>query len=349
MKRVLQILTLLMALVLAACGTPSGGDGTAATPTSGTAGGGGGSTTYVVGVVQQTTHPALDAARKGIEDAFKDSGLNVELAAKNANNDQATLTSIIDGFRDQKVDLVIAIGTLPLQAAFNGLQGSGIPIVFNTVTDPYQAGAAKSETEHPGVTGIQALPPVTDAFDLILEIQPDAKKVGIIWTSTEKNSEVATGIARKHAEGKGIEFIEATVTKADEVLGATEKLAGQDVDAIFISTDSTVVSALESVVKVANENQILLVCNDPASARRGCTAALGLDYYDNGYDSTMEFAIPILKGEATADSLPIRKQEKKNIALNLEAAQHQGVSIPDALKSRADQDKIYDKIVPKTN
>ncbi|GIV96565.1 MAG: ABC transporter substrate-binding protein [Herpetosiphonaceae bacterium] len=349
MKRVLQILTLLMALVLAACGTPSGGGGTAATPTSGTAGGGGGSTTYVVGVVQQTTHPALDAARKGIEDAFKDSGLNVELAAKNANNDQATLTSIIDGFRDQKVDLVIAIGTLPLQATFNGLQGSGIPIVFNTVTDPYQAGAAKSETEHPGVTGIQALPPVTDAFDLILEIQPDAKKVGIIWTSTEKNSEVATGIARKHAEGKGIEFIEATVTKADEVLGAAEKLAGQDVDAIFISTDSTVVSALESVVKVANENQILLVCNDPASARRGCTAALGLDYYDNGYDSTMEFAIPILKGEATADSLPIRKQEKKNIALNLEAAQHQGVSIPDALKSRADQDKIYDKIVPKTN
>ncbi len=188
-----------------------------------------------------------------------------------------TLTTIAEGFRDQKVDIVIAIGTQPLQTAYQVLKDTGIPIVFNSVTDPYQAGVAKSETDHPGLTGVQALPPVTQAFDLIFAVKPDAKKVGIIWTSSEKNSEVATGIAREYAKSKGVEFIERQVTKADEVLSAAEALAAEQVDAIFLSTDSTVVSALESVVKVAGESKILLACNDPASAKRGCATALGLE------------------------------------------------------------------------
>jgi putative ABC transport system substrate-binding protein len=290
------------------------------------------------------THPALDAARKGAEDAFKASGLNVEINAKNAQNDAATLATITDGFRDQKVDLVVAIGTQPAQAAFKSLQGSGIPIVFNTITDPYKAGVAKSESEHPGVTGIQALPPVGAGFDMILKLKPETKKVGNIWTSNEKNSEVATGIAREYAKSKGIEFVERQVTKADEVLQAAESLAAEKVDAIFISTDSTVVSALESVVKVANENDIGLFCNDPASAERGCVTGLGLDYYDNGYISITEMGVPILKG-AKADDIPIKKQEKQIIAVNTAAAKEQGLTISDEVAKMAT--KTFDAIKPK--
>ena len=119
--------------------------------------------------------------------------------AKNAQNDPAALTSILDGFRDAKVDLVVAVGTPPAQQAFKTLQGTGIPIVFNTVTNPYAAGFATSETEHPGITGAQALPPVTAAFDMILKFKADAQKVGMVWTSSEKNSEYATGLARDYA------------------------------------------------------------------------------------------------------------------------------------------------------
>jgi putative ABC transport system substrate-binding protein len=294
--------------------------------------------------MQQISHPALDAAREGVKKAFAASGLKIDVIEKNAQNDVPALTTIAEGFRDQKVDLVVAVGTLPLQSAYNVLKDSGIPIVFNAVTDPYKAGVAKSETEHPGVTGVQALPPVPQAFDLIFTLRPDVKKVGNIWTSTEKNSEVATGLARDYAKTKGVEFVERQVTKADEVLSAAESLAGEGVTALFISTDSTVVSTLESVVKVANENKIALVCNDPSSAMRGCAAALGLDYSDNGAQSAA-MALAILKGEQTADQLAIKRQENNIIALNTAAAQQQGVTIPDSLASAAKQ--TYDAITPK--
>jgi putative ABC transport system substrate-binding protein len=339
MRTLFRTLPLLFAIALASCGTAPAGGGAA--PTSGTSAG----KSYKVGIVQQVSHPALDGARDGVKKAFSESGLQVELIEKNAQNDVPTLTTIAEGFRDQKVDMVIAIGTLPLQTAYKVLKDSNIPIVFNSVTDPYQAGVAKSETDHAGVTGVQALPPVAQAFDLILAVKPDAKRVGIIWTSTEKNSEVATGIARDYAKTKGIEFVEKQVTKADEVLAAAEALANEKVDAIFISTDSTVVSALESVVKVAGESKIPLVCNDPSSASRGCVAALGLDYPDNGYQSVTNMALPILKGEKKADQIAIIKQKNNIVAINTAAAQQQGVTLPDSIKSQAMQ--TFDTITPK--
>lgn len=350
MRRLVVLIVMLS--LLAACGAPgatgtgdtTAGTGAASAAGSGAAGATAGSRTYRVGIIQQISHPALDAARKGIEDALKESGLAIEIDAKNPQGDVATLATMTDAFRDQKVDLVFAIGTQPAQAALKSLQGSNIPIVFNALTDPYKAGVAKSETEHPGITGIQALPPVSDAFDLMLKIDPAIKKVGNIWTSNEKNSEVATGIAREYAKSKGIEFVERQVTKADEVLAAAESLAGDKVDAIFISTDSTVVSALEAVVKVANENAIGLFCNDPASAERGCATGLGLDYYDNGYNSAKELGLPILNG-TSVDTLPIKKQEKKLIALNTAAAQQQGVQFPTDVTQSAS--KTYDAITPK--
>jgi putative ABC transport system ATP-binding protein len=115
--------------------------------------------------------------------------------------------------------------------------------------------------------------------------------------------------------------------------------------ALSISTDSTVVSALESVVKVAGESKIPLVCNDPSSASRGCVAALGLDYPDNGYQSVVGMAAPILKGEKKADAIPIVKQKNNIVAINTAAAQPQGVVIPDSVKSQAKQ--TFDTITPK--
>jgi putative tryptophan/tyrosine transport system substrate-binding protein len=341
-------LLIVLSLGLAACGqAPSAGSATSAPaadqPTSVPAAGGDAGKTFKVGIMQQITHPALDAAREGAKKALTESGLKIEVIEKNAQNDVPALTTIAEGFRDQQVDLVITIGTLPLQSAYKVLKDSRIPIVFNAVTDPYKAGVAASETEHPGVTGVQALPPVPQAFDLITTLKPGAKKVGNIWTSTEKNSEVATTIARDYAKTKGIEFVERQVTKADEVLAAAESLASENVDAIFISTDSTVVSTLESVIKVANENKIPLVCNDPASAKRGCAAALGLDYSDNGHQSGA-LAIQILKGEKTADQIQITKQLNNIIALNSAAAQQQGVTFPESLKSSAAQ--TYDTMTP---
>lgn len=306
--------------------------------------GGNATKTYRVGIMQQTTHPAVDAARDGIKQAFADAGLQVTFSEKNAQNDVPALKTIAQGFRDEKVDMVISIGTLPTQAAYEILKESGIPLVFTAVVDPYQAGVARSETDHPGIAGIQALPPVTEAFDLIPKIKLNAKRVGTIWTPAEKNSEVFTQIARDHAQSMNMEFIERQVTKADEVADAAKALADSRVDAIFIGTDSTVVSELGAIVKIAIERKIALVCADPASAARGCTVALGLDYFENGYQSAKQMAIPILKGEQTTDAIPIGRATTTMIAINAEATQVQGVILPDDVRLRAKQ--VFDTIAP---
>lgn len=336
-----RFLCLCVFVLLAACGAPATSNPSAQTIAESNAGSG---TAFKVGLIQQVSHPALDSARKGIEDALNDSGLSITLDEKNPQGDVATMATMTDAFRDQKVDLVFVIGTQPAQAALKSLQGSGIPIVFTALADPYKAGIATSPTDHPGITGIQALPPVADAIDFMLTINPGIKKLGNIWTSNEKNSEVATGIARDYAVSKGIEFVERQVTKADEVLAAAESLAGENVDAIFISQDSTVVSALESVVKVANESGIGLFCNDPDSARRGCATGLGLDAYDYGYNSAKEMGIKILKG-ANVDELPIQNNVKKITAINTAAAKLQGLTIPEDVRASATQ--VYDAITSK--
>src|SRR5262252_6981731 len=175
----------------------------------------------VIGMVQQVTHPALDASVRGMLDVLKEHGFEdgkqIKLDRQNAQNDLPTLAAIAKKFKDEKVDYVVAIGTLPLQNVWAVFKGTPTPVVFNAVTDPYAAGVAKSATDKgDNLTGIQASPPVAEALQLVLEVLPRAQKVGMIWTATEKNSEIATGRAREAAKALHVTLEEATISKADE-------------------------------------------------------------------------------------------------------------------------------------
>lgn len=293
-----------------------------------------------VGLMQLTTHPALDAGREGALQALADAGFvegeNLTLIMQNAEGDIATLTTIAQSFVDQGVDLIIATSTPAAQAAFNVIQELGEPIVvYNVVTDPFAAGLATSPDDHPDwIVGTQALPPVETAMNTMMEIVPEAETVGIIWNPAEKNSEVATGIARQVAESLGIELIEANISDSSEIQTAAESLVAQNIDAFFISTDSTVVSGFEALARVANENQIPLFANDPASAPRGAVAAVGVDYFQDGYDSGA-IAAAILKGEAVPDDFTVERQSASILAINYDAAAAQGVTFPDAVVERA--------------
>ena len=132
------------------------------------------------------------------------------------------------------------------------------------------------------------------------------------------------------------------MSKADEVLAAAQSLTAKKVDAIFISTDSTVVSALESVVKVAGDSKTPLFGNDPASSQRGAVCALGLDYYDNGRNSGA-MLVKLLKGGKAKD-IAIESQKKGQLACNTKAAEQQGVTLPDSIVKRIEVK--YDAIVP---
>lgn len=287
----------------------------------------------VVGFMKIVSHPALDAEQQGVKDALAEAGFiegeNVTFLEGNAEGDIATLTTIAQQFVDEGVDLIVATSTPALQAAYNVTQDfESPPIVFNAVTSPYAAGIAAAPDDHPSwVIGIQALGPIADALGLIPAMMPDVETVGYIYNPAEANSVVNTEIAEPAAADLGLNFEIATISNSSEVQTAAEALVARGVQAFFISTDSTVVSGLEALIKVANDNDIPLFANDPASAERGAAVALGLDYYQDGLD-TGALAVSILKGELDIAATPITEQMAGSLAVNLTAAAEQGLEIP---------------------
>jgi len=298
------------------------------------------------------SHPALDAARKGTVDALADNGFkegtNLKIDFQNGQADVGTVNSIAQRFKDANPDLVIAIATPPYQAMLNVSKSDGKPpLIFNSIVDPFavSGGLVKTPTDKPPfVSGLQALPPVEDAMRVAQKCVPTAKKFGLIWNPTEANSVVVTGIAREAAPKLGVELVEQTISKPDEVLQAAQSLVTKGIDLFFVSTDSTVVAALEAVVKVANDNKKPLFGNDPSSAARGAAAALGIDYEQVGYESG-QMAAMFLAGKPMAE-IPVQKASVGMLAINTKAASDQGVKLPDDVTKDAKQ--TYNEIaVPK--
>jgi putative tryptophan/tyrosine transport system substrate-binding protein len=295
----------------------------------------------VIGFMKLVSHPALDAEQAGVAQALEDAGfIDGETAIfeyANAEGDIATLSTIAQKYVDENVSVIIATSTPALQAAFNATRDlGGPPIVFNAVTSPYAAGVANAPDDHPDwVIGIQALAPVEDALALVVELLPDLQVLGYIYNPAEANSVVNTEIAIPTAEELGITLEIATISNSSEIQTAAEALVSRGVEAFFVSTDSTVVSGLEALIKVANDNDLPLFANDPSSAQRGAAVALGLDYFQDGLD-TGALAVQILRGELDIAATPIERQRKGSLAVNKSAAVQQGLELSDEFMARAD-------------
>jgi putative ABC transport system substrate-binding protein len=286
-----------------------------------------------VGISQIVEHPALDAARKGFMDDFKDSGYkNINFNYKNAQNNRAVSGQIARTFVGDKVDLVFAISTPSSQdiAAVT----KEIPILFCAVTDPVAAGLVKS-LEAPGgnVSGTTDRSPVAQQLDLVAKILPNAKRLGTIYNAGETNSVSSVGEIKAEATKRGLTVIEATATSSSAVKMAAESLVGK-VDFIHIPTDNTVVLAFESVVKVCRDNKIPLFAADVDSVTRGAIAALAVDYYKMGRQ-TGAMARRILEGKAKISEMPVEFQKELLLYLNPKMAEQMGVKLPDALVKEA--------------
>ncbi|GKT10615.1 ABC transporter substrate-binding protein [Desulforhabdus sp. TSK] len=290
-----------------------------------------------VGISQIVEHPALDAARKGFIDALKDGGYvegkNVTYDIQIAQGNMATANSIAKSFVGKNVDLIHTIATPTSQACVNATKT--IPIVISSVTDPVGAGLVKS-LEAPGgnVTGTTDRSPVDRQMDLILEIAPQVKRLGVIYNSGEDNSLASLKQIKEEAAKRGMEVVEAPVSNSSGVFPAAKSLVGR-VDAVHIPTDNTVVSAFDSVVKVCIDNRIPLFAADTDSVPRGAVAAVAIDYYRLGRQSG-EMALRILKGENPA-TMPVEVLKDLKLVVNKQSAEKMGVTLPDPVLKRADQ------------
>lgn len=325
-KILVSLLVLLMAAGVAGCGNAGQNQKTQESQ----------STDQVkVGIIQIVEHPALDAARKGFLDALAKNGYkegqNLVVEYENAQGDQGNLQTISRKLVQDKCDLILAIATPSAVTMANAT--SDIPILITAVTDPVSAKLVKSN-EKPGtnVTGTNDMNPVKDQLKLIKDIVPTAKNVGIIYNSSEVNSQVQVEIADKAAPELGLKLNKVTVTASSEVMQAAQSLVGR-VDAIYLPTDNMVISSMASVVKVAEDNKIPIIAGESNSVEAGALATVGIDYYKLG-QTTAEMAVRVIKGEKPQD-MAIQGQAGTDLVVNLKAAKNMGVTIPEDIIAKA--------------
>ena len=259
-------------------------------------------------LTQIVEHPSLDAARRGIVDELAAAGFvqgqNLTVDYQNAQGNPATAAQIARKFAGARPDVIVAIATPSAQAVAAATRE--LPIIFCAVSDPVGAKLV-GQLERPGgnITGTSDLSPIAEQLDLIRELSPNAKTLGVIYNPGEVNSVSLIGLLKQLAPGRGFRVVEAAAPKSGDVLSAARQLAGK-AEAIYIPLDNTVVSALEAVIKVGREAKIPVYSADTDSVGRGTVASLGFDYYDVGRQTGQQ-AIRVLRGEKPGD-IPVERE-----------------------------------------
>ena len=315
MKKLISlVLAAVMALSLVACGSGNKDKDT-------------GDKTYKVGVVQLVQHEALDAATKGFTDALKEAlGDKVEVVEKNASGDSNNCSTIVNGFISDKVDLIMANATPALQAAASAT--STIPILGTSVTDYATALEIADWTGTVGgnISGTSDLAPLDKQAAMLQELFPNAKKVGMLFCSSEPNSKYQVDEVTKLLSAAGITCTEYTFTDSNDVSSVTQK-ACDDSDVLYIPTDNTAASNTEAIANV------VLAANTPVIAGeagicKGCgVATLSIDYYELG-KITGQMAAKILTGEADISTMPVEFAPTATKQANMANCEKLGITVP---------------------
>ena len=290
----------------------------------------------LIGVSKIVSHPALDAVVKGLQDELAAAKINAEYDVQNANGDINAAASIASKFQSEKVTLAVGVATPTSQSLVNTLKG--IPIVFTAVTDPVKAGLVASlKKGDKNVTGVSDITPVKQQIELLLKVKK-IKRLGHIYTSSEENAVVLAGIVKQVCKELHIEFVETTVSKSSEVKQAVQAIIRR-VDALYISTDNTVVSAMSAVTDVAMKAKVPIMSADPSSAENyPVLAAWGFDYYKMGR-TTGKLVVDILKGKKP-EQIPTQfmtKTSDVDLLINLDVAKKLGLTFPKAIIKSANK------------
>ena len=281
---------------------------------------------FNVGIVQIVEHAALDVASKGFVDGMAAKGYkegeNVTYDRQNAQADQSNLHTIAQHFINKKVDLICAVATPAAQVVANATQD--IPIVATAVTDYEAAKLIKSNAKpETNVTGTSDMNLVEAQLDLILKLVPATKTVGVVYNSSEINSQVQVDLLKGFAKDRKVEIKEATVNNVNDIQQAARSLIG-NVEAIYVPTDNVLASAMPALAMVTEEAKLPVVSGwDDANG----IATIAIDYYKLGVQ-TGEMAADILSGKAKPQDMPIQTQNEFTVIVNEANAKKIGLTIP---------------------
>jgi len=286
-------------------------------------------------ITQIVEHPALDACRKGVIDALAEAGWsegqNLVVSYQSAQGQPATAAQIAKSFLGEEPSVIVPISTPSAQAVVGVTRD--VPVVFTAVTDPVGAGLITDAAQPGGnVTGLSDLSPLAQHLDLIKEIMPGAMRIGVPYNPGEANAVTLLGLLKQMAPARGLEIVEAAAAKSADVQQAARSLVGK-VDAIYVPTDNTIVSALEALLAVAQTSKIPVFAGDTDSVERGAVATIGFDYYQVG-KQTGAIVARVLKGEAPG-TIPVVAATGTDLVVNPKAARAFGIEVPDVVTARA--------------
>lgn len=289
-----------------------------------------------VGIGQFAPHGSLDNCVDGFKQGMAEAGFvegeNVTYDFQNAQADMANTNQIAQSFVAGKADLICAVATPMAQACYNASNGS-IPVVYSAVTDPVAAELANEDGTSVGnVTGTSDVLAVDAQLDMIRKFMPEAKTIGILYTTSEANSVSAIAEYKELAPNYGFEIVESGISQTSDIPIAATELAGK-VDCISNLTDNTVVSALATVLDAANKAGIPVFGSEIEQVKNGCVATEGLDYVSLG-KQTGAIAARVLKGEK-AEDIPFETISEYSLYINSAALESLGMSCPEDLKATA--------------
>ena len=284
-----------------------------------------------LGVLQLLSHPALDAIYQGIQDELAkegyEAGKNLEIDFQNAQGDQSNLASMSEKLVSNKNDVIVGITTPATLSLANVTKD--IPIVMGGITYPVEAGLIKDEKK-PGnnITGVSDRTPIKQQLEIMKQVLPNMKKVGILYTSSEDNSVKQAEEAEKYAKELGLEVKVSTIANTNDIQQVTESLASQ-VDAIFVPIDNTIASAMATVVQVTDAVKVPVFPSADTMVADGGVLGVGVDQYQIGVE-TAKVVVKVLKGANPADT-PITLANKGVVYVNEEKAKKLGITIPESI------------------
>lgn len=284
---------------------------------------------FKIGILQLIEHDALDASYRGFVDGLKEAGYedgkNIIIDYQNAQGEQANCTTIAQKFVNDKKDIIIAIGTPSAQSAVNLTKD--IPIIVSGIGDPIGAKLVTNLNKpNVNVTGTINLPPIEKQIELMHTLMPNAKKIGLLYCSSEINSSYQIKLAKEKLESLGLEYVDLTVANANEIqqimLSAVNK-----VDAIFSPTDNIIASSMANVAMIEESEKLPVVCADASMTKIGGTVTYSVDYYEMG-KVTAEKTIEVLEGIKDIKNIPLETVDRYNFIVNTNMITKLGLSIP---------------------
>ena len=292
--------------------------------------------TLTIGILQFAEHGSLDNCRTGFEAGLANAGFvegeNVTYLYQNAQADMATVYQIAATFAE-KCDLVCAIATPAAMAALTACEEKGVPVIYTAVSDPVGAQLAKEDgTSDFNITGTSDALPVEAQLKLIRAMLPEAKKIGILFTTSETNSASTLETYKTLASTYGFEIVDKGISTGADLPMALEALLPQ-VDCLSNLTDNTVVSYLPTVLEMANEAGKPVFGSEIEQVRNGCIASEGLEYVELG-KQTGRMAARVLNGEA-AGSIPFEIIADSDLYVNPTVLAQFGLTLPEELAARA--------------